>query len=66
VLRKILRSKREKVTGCMWKLCTEGLHDSVLLAKYYLGDKIKQNEMEWACGLCGGEKKCIQAFHGAN
>jgi hypothetical protein len=34
----------------------------VLLAKYYLGDKIKKNEMGQACIMYGGKGNCI--FHG--
>jgi hypothetical protein len=30
-----------------------------LLSKYYVGDQIKDNEMGGACGMCGGEKKCM-------
>ena len=36
---------------------------SVLLTKYYSGDQIK-NEMGRACGMYGGQDKCIQGFGG--
>ena len=29
-----------------------------------LGDKIKKNEMGGACGMYGGEERCIQGFSG--
>jgi hypothetical protein len=28
-------------------------------------DQIKDNEMGWACGMCGEEEKCIQDLCGA-
>jgi hypothetical protein len=31
---------------------------------YYTGDKIKENEMDWACGSHGGNEKRIQNFGG--
>ena len=37
---------------------------SVLLNKYYLGDKIKKNEMGGTCTKYGGEVRCIQSFGG--
>jgi len=30
--------------------------------KYYLGDKIKQNEMDRACGMNGRQDSCIMDF----
>ena len=39
----------------------QGALQSAVLTKYYLGDQIK-NEMSWACGMCGGQKRCIQGF----
>jgi hypothetical protein len=35
-----------------------------LYSKYYSGEKIKKNEMGWACGTCGGEARCIEGFGG--
>jgi len=35
----------------------------LLLTRYYLGDKVK-NEMRGAHTMCGGEEKCIQGFGG--
>jgi hypothetical protein len=32
----------------------------VLLIKCYFGDQIKEDEMGHACGMYGGEEKCIQ------
>jgi hypothetical protein len=37
---------------------------SVLRTKYYLGDRIKKNEMGGACGTYGGEERCIQGYAG--
>ena len=34
---------------------------SFTLAKYYLGDQIKEDEMGGACGMYGEEEKCVQA-----
>ena len=28
-----------------------------------LFDQIKEDEMSWAYGICGGENKCVQGFH---
>jgi hypothetical protein len=65
VLRKIFRPKRKEVTGEWRKLHNEGLYDLYLpLTKYYSGDQIEKNEMGGACGMCGGEERCIQCFDG--
>ena len=32
--------------------------------RHYSGDQNKENEMDWACGTCGGEEKCIPIFGG--
>jgi hypothetical protein len=42
------------------KLQDEELYDT----KYYLSDKIKNDETEGACGTYGGEEICIQSFGG--
>ena len=34
------------------------------LIQYYLGDKIKKNEMGGTCSMYGGEERCIQGFGG--
>ena len=31
---------------------------------YYLGDKMKKNEMHGTSGMYGGEERCIQGFGG--
>ena len=36
---------------------------SVLLTIYYLGNQIK-NEMGGACGIYGGQERCLQGFGG--
>jgi len=36
----------------------------LLLTDYYLGDKIKEDEMGRAYGTHGGEKKFMQSFGG--
>jgi hypothetical protein len=36
----------------------------VLLTKYYSGDKIEKNEMDWACSTYRGQDRCIQEFGG--
>jgi hypothetical protein len=37
---------------------------SLLLAKYYLGNQIKQNEMSGSCGMYERQEKYIQIFGG--
>jgi hypothetical protein len=41
------------------------LHGEIIsvIAKYYSGDQIK-NEMGRACGMYGGEERCIQGIGG--
>jgi hypothetical protein len=44
-----------------------GLHNHlccILLIKYNLGDKIKKNKMGMACGIYGGQERCILGFGG--
>jgi len=31
---------------------------------YYLGDQTKKNEMDRACGMYGGQEKCMQGSYG--
>jgi len=31
---------------------------------YYTGDKIKEDEMGWACGSHAGNENCVQNFGG--
>lgn len=30
----------------------------------YVGVQMREVEMGWACGICGGEEKCMQGFGG--
>ena len=64
VLRKICGSKRDEVTGGWRRLHNEELLYSILLTKYYLGDKIKKNEVGGTCNTYCGEERCIQGFGG--
>jgi hypothetical protein len=36
----------------------------VLLTKYHLGDQIEKSEMGGACGMYGGQERCIQGLVG--
>ena len=53
MLRRIFGSRRDEVTG-EWRR----LHNEELNGLYFspncAGDKIKKNEMGWACGSYGG------------
>ena len=54
MLRRIFGPRRDEVTGEWRRLRNEELNDLyVLLAQYCAGDKIKKNEMGWACGTYG-------------
>jgi hypothetical protein len=32
----------------------------------YVGSQLKKNEMDGACGVCGGEERCKHGFGGEN
>jgi len=32
--------------------------------QYYLGDKIKKNEISGACSTCGRDERCLKGFSG--
>jgi len=49
------RKWQEKKTFKQWRAVW-----SILLAKYYSGDQIRKDEMGRACGIYGGEEKCMQ------
>jgi hypothetical protein len=57
VLRRILRPKRDEVTGGWRKLhndCT-----LVLFAKYNYNDQVKEDVMGRACRMNGGAEECV-------
>jgi hypothetical protein len=56
VLRKIYGPKKGEVTDD-WR-------SFILPTKYYSSDKIKKNEMGWACGTFEGEESCTEGFCG--
>ena len=51
VLRRIFGPRRDEVTGEWRRLHNEELND--LYSHYCAGDKIKKNEMGWACCAYG-------------
>jgi hypothetical protein len=53
VLRKIFASKKDEVIGGFENTTLQGASRFVLLTKYYSSDKIKKNEVGWACSTCG-------------
>jgi hypothetical protein len=36
----------------------------MICTPHYSGDEIKKNEMGGACGMRGGEERCIEGFGG--
>jgi hypothetical protein len=50
VLRKIFGPKRDEVTG-EWRRCTVRSFMVLHITKYYMGDKVKKNEMDGACDV---------------
>jgi len=63
VLRQIFVLKRGKVPE-EWRILLIELRD-VITTRYYLGVKIKKNEMGGACGIYWLEERCMQGFDGA-
>jgi hypothetical protein len=60
VLRRIFGPKKDNITG-KWR----GLRNEELYNLYCSSNiQIKKNEMGWACGICGREKRCTQDFGG--
>jgi hypothetical protein len=53
VLRRIFGPRRDEVTGEWRRLHNEELNDLDSSIQYCAGDKIKKNEMGWACGAYG-------------
>ena len=64
VLRRVLGSKRDEVTGEWRKLYNEELRDLYYLPKYCAGGKIEKNEMGGVCGAYGGGERCAQGSSG--
>jgi len=63
VLRRIFGPKRDEITGEWRKLGNEEFND-LYCSPNIVRDKIK-NEMGGACGVYGGEERCVQGFGGA-
>jgi hypothetical protein len=63
VLRRVFGPKRDEVTGKWRKLHNEELNDLYSLPNI-AGDKIKKNELGWACGAYGGGERCAQGVGG--
>jgi hypothetical protein len=63
VLRRTFWPIREEVTGGVKKNILRGALWSVLLAKYYSVDQIKE-VMGKACGMYGRQERCTQGFGG--
>ena len=61
VLRRIIGSKRDEVTGEWRKLHTEEFNDLFCSPS---GDKIEKNEVGEASSTYGGQVWCIQSFRG--
>jgi hypothetical protein len=57
VMRRIFESTCDEVTEECRRSHKEKNSLSILLAKYYLGDEIKNNETGVACGACWGEER---------
>jgi hypothetical protein len=53
VLRRIFGPRRDEVTGEWRRLHNVELNDLYCSPNIVLGDKIKKNEMGWACGAYG-------------
>jgi hypothetical protein len=63
VLKRILGSKRDEVTGEWRKLHNEGLND--LYSSPNITQVIKSRRMKWAGHVASvGEERCIQGFGG--
>jgi hypothetical protein len=61
VLRRIFRPPRDEITW-EWKRHNEELND--LYSSPNIMQVIKSNEMGGACGMFGGQQRCIQGFGG--
>jgi len=40
------------------------VEERIELTQYFSGDKIVNNEMGWACSVCGGEERRIEGLGG--
>jgi len=64
-LRRIFGPKTDEVTGEWRRLHNEKLYDLIPHpTKYYMGDPIKNNEMDRECGTYGKQETCIQGTGG--
>ena len=63
VMRKIFVSMWEKVTRG-WRKLREKFAWSVLLTRYYSGNQIQKNKVSLACGMYGGQRRCLLDFGG--
>jgi hypothetical protein len=61
-LERIFGSRRDEVTGEWIKECNEELNNLYSSLNIVSGDQIKKNEMDGACSVHLGKKRCIQDF----
>jgi hypothetical protein len=59
---RVLRKKRDEVTGERRRQHNEELHD--FFTDYYSGGQLKSNEMYRACSMYGNQKRCTQGLVG--
>jgi len=62
VLRRVIGPKWDGVTEEWKRLHNEELY--ILLTEYCSGEQIENNEMDRACGTCGGGERFVQSFGG--
>ena len=60
---RIFGPKRDEVKGEWRKPYNEQLND-LYCSTHIVSDKIKKNEMGWACGAYGGGERRVQGFGG--
>jgi hypothetical protein len=64
VLRRIIGTKRDEVTGEWRKLHNKKFHSSYSSSYINWGDQIKENEVGGACGMHGRGEKSVRGFGG--